>query len=115
MANSFEGMNTERAALIEEAVFPVLDALMLLEGAESEEGVSLGEINAKVLEIGSQYERQHTGMGLIPEALDQLEEEGDVVSLEAPVSSSRNGHMIGRTDWKTFRYRLITPFILEDR
>jgi predicted metal-dependent phosphoesterase TrpH len=91
--------------MIEEAVFPVMEALMLSEDATSERGVTIGQINNAIREFGLDEESK-TGMGMVAEALDQMEEEGDVVSIEHPIDPTKNGRPIGRKGGVSLTYRL---------
>ena len=108
MANSIEGLNIAREGMIEDAVFPVLDALMLLEDAGSDRGVSIGQINNTIRKFNLDEEAK-TGMGMGVEALDRMVDEGDVMLIETPVDRTKNGHIIGTPDWKARTYRLVEP------
>lgn len=105
MANHFEALNAERQALVEDAMGPVFDALFDLDNGQRE-GVSLGDINNRVRET---HPGRDFGMGIIPTALDVWESEGEVTCIEIPVSPSKNGHMIGKPEWKTLAYQIKEP------
>jgi hypothetical protein len=105
MTSSFETLNTARQAFIENAMGPVFDALNDLDNGQAE-GVSLGDINRRVREI---HPDKDFSMGIIPTVLDAWEAEGEVACIPVPVSSSENGHAIGRKGWETFRYKIIEP------
>jgi hypothetical protein len=105
MANSIEGLNTERESMIEDAIFPVMDAMMILEDATNGRGVTIGQINNVIREFDLDGGLK-TGMGMVVEALDQMETEGDVICIETRVNPINNKHVIGRSDWKALSYRL---------
>lgn len=108
MAASLETLNLdgERAAMIEEAMLPVIDALSILDTGEKSEGVSLGAINEIVRKL---YPDGKFGMGIVPTVLDELETAGVVICIQNPVDPKTNGHIIGTPDWNTQTYRFAEP------
>ena len=103
MARSLE---TAGQSMFEQAMHPVMDALVSLDDRQNNEGVSQGAINEEVRRL---YPDRKLGMGIIPTALDALEEEGVVTCIETPVDPSKNGHIIGVPTWKSLGYHVAEP------
>jgi hypothetical protein len=96
-------LETVRESMIEEAISPVMDALVSLDDGQNSEGVSQGAINKEVRRL---YPDRKLGMGIIPTALDALEEKGAVTCIETPIDPSKNGHTIGVPTWKSLGYHV---------
>ncbi len=97
---------TTGQSMFEQAMRPVMDALVSLGDEQNSEGVSQGAINKEVRRL---YPDRKLGMGIIPTALDALEEKGAVTCIETPIDPSKNGHTIGVPTWKSLGYHVAEP------
>ena len=101
-----ETLSTERRAMVEKAMFPVVDAMLRVDDSQNREGVSDGTINNVVHRL---YPDEDFGPGIIPTAVDALVADRALLSVETPLSPTENNQTIGRDDWVTIGYHLAGP------